>query len=591
MDQSEELREVLLNLEEARKREAVQRRTAEALLSGLRVLVMSEDPYEMFARLFEVMKEPLEYDAAFVLMGNEDESFSPLTSSEEAFFGTIWSPGAMLQRVLGGQPVAVFDTHLVEEWKAQPDRVKRSVRSALHFSIHTPEKKAIFVCTHPVRAHFCKEHVILARRFSVLATQAVQNMESMEKLTDLERRLDAEARMAELNRRLIESEKKLARARKMEAIGALAGGVAHDLNNILSGVVSYPDLLLMGGDLSPNQRNVIENIREAGFRAVAVVEDLLTMARGVASARERVNVNQVIHEYLHSPEHQRLVQVHPGIVVEQALDKELFHIRASRIHVTKALMNLVSNAVEAVQGRIGGLVTIKTENRYIDRPLKGYSDVEVGEYAVLTVEDNGPGISGHEPDQIFEPFYTKKVMGRSGTGLGLTVVWNVMQDHDGYVDVSTRESGARFRLYFPITREAPREEMTPRTGQEYIANGETVLVIDDMEDQRKIACAMLAKLGYAPHAVSSGEEALEYLKDRKVDILLLDMIMDPGMNGLETYRRIIEIHPGAKAVIASGYSLSKDVVAAQDLGAGVFIRKPYTLAKLGAALKEMLLDT
>jgi CheY-like chemotaxis protein len=133
--------------------------------------------------------------------------------------------------------------------------------------------------------------------------------------------------------------------------------------------------------------------------------------------------------------------------------------------------------------------------------------------------------------------------------------------------------------------------MTPRTGQEYIANGETVLVIDDMEDQRKIACAMLAKLGYAPHAVSSGEEALEYLKDRKVDILLLDMIMDPGMNGLETYRRIIEIHPGAKAVIASGYSLSKDVVAAQDLGAGVFIRKPYTLAKLGAALKEMLLDT
>ena len=103
--------------------------------------------------------------------------------------------------------------------------------------------------------------------------------------------------------------------------------------------------------------------------------------------------------------------------------------------------------------------------------------------------------------------------------------------------------------------------------------------------------AMLAKLGYAPHAVSSGEEALEYLKDREVDILLLDMVMDPGMNGLETYRRIIEIHPGAMAVIASGYSLSKDVVAAQALGAGVFIKKPYTLVDLGAALREVLRGT
>ena len=588
MDKSEELREALLNLEEARKREALQRQMAEALLNGLRVLVMSKDPYEIFAQLFEVMKKPLEYDAAFVLLENEDGSLSPLTASDSVFLGTVWQPGAMLKRVMKGQPVAVFDIQLVEEWKNQPETVRRLFRSALHFSIHTAEKKAIFVCTHLKRAHFSKEHVVLARRFSVLATQAMQKLESEEKLADLEKRLEAEAKLAELDRRLIESEKKLARARKMEAIGLLAGGVAHDLNNILSGIVGYPELLLMERDLSPEYRIAIETIRESGFRAVAVVEDLLTMARGVAITREPLNLNRIISGYLLSPEHKRLLKKHVRIVVEKDLEEDLLNIRASRIHVTKALMNLVSNAVEAVQDKAGGLVVLKTENSYIDRPLKGYSDVRVGEYAVLAVTDNGEGISNQDLEQIFEPFYTRKVMGKSGTGLGLAIVWNVMQDHDGYVDVNISEKDTRFRLYFPVTRETIYDEETVHTVNAYMANGETVLVIDDREDQRRIACAMLTKLGYVAHSVSSGEEAWEYLKDHSVDIVLLDMIMDPGINGLETYKRITKIRPGQKAVIASGYSLSEDVVATRRLGAGMFIKKPYTLGKLGFALKEEL---
>ena len=530
----------------------------------------------------------MEYDAAFVLVENEDGSLSPLTASDSVFLETVWHPGAMLKRVIKRQPVAVFDTQLVEEWNAQPETVRRLFRSALHFSIHTAERKAIFVCTHSKRAHFSKEHVILARRFSVLATQAMQKLDSEEKLAELEKRLEAEAKLAELNRRLIESEKKLARARKMEAVGLLAGGVAHDLNNILSGIVSYPELLLMEKDLAPEYRTAIETIRESGFRAVAVVEDLLTMARGVASTREPLNLNGIVNGYLLSPEHQGLLKRNAGVVLEKDLADDLLNIRASRIHVGKALMNLVSNAVEAVQDKAGGLVVVKTENRYIERPLNGYSDVRVGEYVVLTVMDNGEGISNQDLEQIFEPFYTRKVMGRSGTGLGLTIVWNVMQDHDGYVDVSTSEENTRFRLYFPVTRETISDEETFLKVDAYMATGETVLVIDDLEDQRRIACAMLTKLGYVAQSVSSGEEAWEYLEDHSVDILLLDMIMTPGINGLETYKRITKIRPGQKAVVASGYSLSEDVVATQRLGAGMFIKKPYTLGNLGFALKEEL---
>jgi signal transduction histidine kinase/CheY-like chemotaxis protein len=588
MSTSEELREALLDLEEARNKEALHRQMAEALLNGLRVLVTGRDPHTLFTQLFDAMKEPLDFDSAFVLLQNNDGALVTLTASNSVFAHRVWRPGAMFGRVLAGQPIAVFDTHLVEEWNTQPEEVRGAARSALHLSIRTADRNALMVCTHPDRAHFSKNHVTLARRFSVLATQALQKLESDEKLADLEKQLETQASMAELNRRLAESEQKLSRAKKMEAVGLLAGGVAHDLNNILTGIVSYPDLLLMDDDMRPEQREAIETIRNAGLRAAAVVDDLLTVAKGAASPREPLNLNPLIDNYLSSPEHQRLLEADDGVVIETDLGGDLLNIMGSPIHITKALMNLTYNAVEALQGTGSGRILVRTGNRYVDRPLKAYTEVRAGEYAVVSVRDNGIGIPPEDLERIFEPFYTKKKMGRSGTGLGLTIVWNVMQDHGGYVDVTTGTEGTEFLLYFPAIREALADTPSFLRFDDYRGNGETVLVVDDLEDQRKTACAILTKLGYVANSAESGEKALEYLKDRPVDIVLLDMIMDPGLNGMETYRRISEIHPGQKAVIASGYSMSEDVIAAQHMGAGVFIKKPYTIAKLGRALKEEL---
>ncbi|MDZ7260885.1 MAG: ATP-binding protein, partial [candidate division KSB1 bacterium] len=550
MSTSEELREALLNLEEARKREEHQRQMAEALLAGLHALVLTTDPRELFLKLFNVMRKPLDFEAAFVLMQEEKGTFTPVASSDPLFADTVWQAHAMFNRVIAGHPTAIFDTQLVEEWRSQSDKIRRAARSALHFSIHTAERKAMFVCTHSKRAHFSKDHISLARRFSVLATQALQKLESEARIAHLEERLEAEVKIAKLNKKLAESEKKLARARKMEALGLLAGGVAHDLNNILTGIVSYPELLLMQEDLSPENRSAIQTIQDAGLRAAAVVEDLLTVARGVASPREPVNLNEIIQEYLNSPEYQNLIHVYPGLSITTNLDPELLNIKASRIHIEKALMNLISNAADAVRDKSSGLIVISTENRYIDRPLKGYEDVCIGEYAVLTVSDNGTGISSQDLERIFEPFYTKKIMGRSGTGLGLTVVWNTMQDHEGYVDIITSEQGTAFALYFPVTRDPVREKPPHIPIEKYKGNGQTVLVVDDQENQRKITCALLTKLGYVAEAVSSGEEAIEYVKTRPVDLIVLDMIMDPGINGRETYEKIISIHPNQKAIIA-----------------------------------------
>jgi PAS domain S-box-containing protein len=382
-------------------------------------------------------------------------------------------------------------------------------------------------------------------------------------------------------------EDQLRQAQKMEAIGMLAGRVAHDLNNILGGLVSYPELLLLQLPEDSPLRKSILTIQKSGEKAAAVVQDLLTLARRGVVVTEVVNLNDVIAQYLESPEHEKLQSYHPDVHVEAHLEKESLNISGSSTHLSKTVMNLVSNAAEAMPE--GGKLSVSTKNRYVDRPVSGYDDVEEGDYVVLTVSDTGIGISPDDINKIFEPFYTKKKMGRSGTGLGMAVVWGTVKDHNGYIDVRSIEGkGAAFTLYFPVTRNKKPGDKPALSVDLYSGKGESILIVDDVEEQRSIASGMLKELGYSVASVSSGEEAVEYLKSRKVDLLVLDMIMDPGLDGLETYRKILETHPGQKAIIASGFSETDRVKEVLTLGAGAYIKKPFLLEKIGIAVKEEL---
>lgn len=383
-----------------------------------------------------------------------------------------------------------------------------------------------------------------------------------------------------------ESQEIKARYRKMESLGLLAGGVAHDLNNILSGIVSYPDLLLT--DLPPesNLRKPIQTMKESGERAAAMVQDLLTVARGVASPMSAVNLNAVIRDYMNSPEFEKLRQVHAAFEIETRLDGNLLNVHGSQVHIRKALMNLVVNAAEAI--KVAGTITVSTANRYVDQPFRGYDDFKEGEYAVLSVADNGSGICAEDLERIFEPFYTRKVMGRSGTGLGLAVVWNIMRDHRGHIDLISQENRTTFNLYFPATREAVRDSTRQIPLADYQGKGQKILIVDDVDNQREIAVMMLNKLNYQADAVSSGEAAVAYLQKHDVELVILDMIMDPGINGRETYERILQIKPGQKAIITSGFAETEEVKKAQRLGAGRYIRKPFTLEVLGLVVREAL---
>ncbi len=381
-------------------------------------------------------------------------------------------------------------------------------------------------------------------------------------------------------------EEQLRRAQKMKAIGLMAGGVAHDLNNILSGVVNYPELLLLDLPLDSPLRRPLEAIRKSGMQAAEVVADLLTVARGVAATKIISNPHALIDEYLKSPEYLQLTSVYPGITCSTELEKEIRYIYCSPIHVKKCLMNLITNAAEAMKGI--GTITVSTSNRYFDKQPHGFDRPLHGDYCVIAVRDTGSGISPQDLKHIFEPFYTKKTMGRSGTGLGLAVVWNTMKDHEGTVIATNNKNGSTFELFFPSTRE--RNIKLPETIDlsAFRGNSETILIIDDDVQQQDIASRILTTLGYSVSAVSSGEEALECLKNTAIDLLILDMIMSPGMNGRETYEKILTIHPRQKAIIASGFSQSVDVKEVLKLGARSFISKPYTMEQLGEIVYKEL---
>ncbi len=386
-----------------------------------------------------------------------------------------------------------------------------------------------------------------------------------------------------------ELEEKLQRAKKMELIGTMAGGVAHDLNNILSGLVSYPELLLMQLSTDSPLKEPISFMHDAGLRAAEIVQDLLTLTRRGITVENSINLNHVIHDYFISAAHKRLEKSYPDIRFKVYPEDDLLNIMGSDSHISKIVMNLVMNAAEAIKAK--GTVTVESFNRYLDMPLRGYDDILEGEYVVLRVTDNGAGIPEKDLNRIFEPFYTKKQMGRSGSGLGLSVVWNCVKDHKGYIEVTSKiNKGSTFELYFPATRKETGQEPESFLMDDFKGNKETILVVDDVHEQRRIARDSLKMLGYKPFTVASGEKAVLFLTKRAVDLIILDMKMEPGMDGLKTYKKILKIKPDQKAIIASGFSENSRVKEALKIGAGQYVKKPYTIKKLAHAIKKELGD-
>lgn len=419
------------------------------------------------------------------------------------------------------------------------------------------------------------------RRVFVSATPLLNNdgvvLGTIAVFTDISELKEVEKEKQELR-------EKLARSQRMESLGILAGGVAHDLNNILGPLVAYPELIKM--NLSPDSpiRDKISKIENSAQRASEVVQDLLTMARRGRYDMVPVDLNEAVESYLQSPDFFNLKLKFPTVNVKTNMNKSIPKVHGSTPHLSKVIMNLILNAFDAMPH--GGQLTIRTECKYVEKLIGGYDNIDRGKYIVLTTSDTGVGISEKDYKRLFEPFYTKKEMGKSGSGLGLAIVYGVIKDHNGYIDVKSKIGhGSDFIIYLPVVEICSDEDEKVVVD---IRGCEKVLVVDDLEEQRELAASVLSSLGYDVKAVAGGREAVEYLKNNYADIVVLDMIMEDGFDGLDTYKEIIKLHPEQKAIIVSGFSETSRVKEAEKLGVGKYIRKPYTMQILGKGIREVL---
>jgi signal transduction histidine kinase/ActR/RegA family two-component response regulator len=585
MSVTEELREALLDLEEARKMEALQRQTAEALLAGLQVLTLTRDSNQIFPRLFDVLREPLDFHAAFVVAAGADGFLVPIAMSDARFDETVWKPGPAFQRAMKGNTLAIFDTAEVKEWQNQAEALRKEDRSALIFFVGSSIRQALFVCTHPERAHFSRRHVNLAHRFSILAVQALMRFEADQRVALLEQQLEAETRVAELNRKLAESERQLAHVQKLESIGVLAGGVAHDFNNLLHVMRGHIELLLQGkSEDHPDARRLL-NVTKSMDRAAQLVQQLLLFSRKIEAHRVRVDVNQEVADVA-----RMLARTIPKMIaLELHLDPAVWPISGDPVQIEQTLLNLANNAVDAMPE--GGRLTIETSNVELDEAFaRVHPGSTSGRHVLLTVSDTGCGMDEASLEHVFDPFFTTKEVGK-GTGLGLASVYGIVKAHGGHIQCYSQPGeGTTFKVYWPVVRED--EDMIEESSQETLppeSGSETILVVDDDPEIRELTQEALEMLGYSMKMAVNGEQALDIYREhgKVIDLVLLDLNM-PGMGGHKCLQELLRLDPQVKVVIASGYSANghgKDALASGSKG---FIGKPYQLKELAAMVRKVL---
>ncbi len=382
-----------------------------------------------------------------------------------------------------------------------------------------------------------------------------------------------------------ELQSQLEKAERMKSLGLLAGGVAHDLNNVLGPLVGYPELIMRKLPKDSPVRKQLKRIERAARDAASVVQDLLTMARRGRYKLVAMDSNEMIREYLDSPGFEDLARRYPKITIKTEFDPDLSPIRGSSPHLSKVIMNLIVNAMDAM-GEEGEL-TIKTFTLQTDGMQMGTKTIAAGAYVVMSVKDTGCGIRPEDMSKIFEPYFSNKEMqGRSGSGLGLSVVYAIVKDHQGYYDIQSElGKGTEFKLFFPATNEA----MPELPSETYVVGGtETILVVDDAEEQRLLLADSLSALGYEVITAKDGRDAINYVRSQPVDLVLLDMILEQELDGLDSYRAMLEHKPMQKAIIVSGFSANERVEQALKLGVGQYIKKPFDLATLAGAVREEL---
>ncbi len=375
-------------------------------------------------------------------------------------------------------------------------------------------------------------------------------------------------------------ERQLLQSQKMEAIGTLAGGIAHDFNNLLTTIVGHLSLALMKLGPSHPATAGLQNAETAAERAAELIQQMLRFSRTPVSSLKPVDVNSCIEEVVRLLAH----SVDPQIEIQVSACPDLWHVEADAGQIEQVLMTLIVNARDAMMGK--GVIRIESANRVEDRNIPGA--VPKGEFVEISVADNGCGMDPATQGRVFEPFFTTKEVGK-GTGLGLAMVYAIVKNHRGRVEVSSQPGeGAVFRILLPRT-EAPVESQVPSKQPAVRAGVETVLLADDEESVRGLARHILETHGYPVLEACDGQEAVEVVERHhgEIGVVVLDLTM-PRKSGWEAFEEIHKIDPGLAVIMSSGYSLQGGPHEARQRGVRAFLSKPYKANELLNVVQEVL---
>jgi CheY-like chemotaxis protein len=368
----------------------------------------------------------------------------------------------------------------------------------------------------------------------------------------------------------------------MESIGGLAGGIAHDFNNILTAIIGYASLLQMDMDKNDPKRIYVDQILASGQKAASLTQSLLAFSRKQVMELKPVDVNLLVRE---------MEKILGRLLTEDIELKIVFSrddvtVMADSTQLDQVLLNLATNARDAMPK--GGRLIIGVTGVVLDADFQrahGYG--EQGDYAVISVTDTGYGIDARIRERIFEPFFTTKETGK-GTGLGLSMVYGIVKQHSGYIDVMSEPGvGTVFRIFLPAVK--VHAERMPQAGRAVRGGKETILAAEDNDELRKLMKEVLARKGYTVLEAHDGEEALRVFEAHKdqIDLLVLDVVM-PRKNGRDVYEEVLKAKPDAKVLFTSGYT--GDVVLDKGIHDETvnFISKPLSPDDLLRKIREVL---
>ena len=375
-------------------------------------------------------------------------------------------------------------------------------------------------------------------------------------------------------------QKQVQYAQRMEAIGTLAGGIAHNFNNLLMGIQGYTSLMLLEMNSDHPFYKRLKGIQKQIQSGAKLTEQLLGYARQGRYEVKAISFNQVIHE---TADTFGITRKDIKIHIDPATD--LFGVKADKAQIEQVLLNLYVNAADAMRG--GGSLYLKTMNVTHEAMGNKPYQVKPGNYVLLTVKDTGKGMDEETMERIFEPFFTTKGLAK-GTGLGLSSVYGILKSHGGYIDVESEKGhGSTFFVYLPASAEIISEEI--RGDKQLVGGCETILFVDDEELVLDAAAQLIEKMGYTVLQAKSGSEAVEIYKKNKaaIDVVILDLVM-PEMGGGETYDRLREIDDEVKVLLSSGYSLNGEAGEIMRKGCAGFIQKPFKIEELSKKLRDTL---